>query len=172
MALTLGLNPKLMRQEKDYGSVWESTEKVFLVPEGKAEFRHVEELLRWKIEQAFVSTVSRACSRAAGQGLSRVNVGSMLLHRGLQANTGHSTPCLGIALVTKKALRGLMGLACLFPCPTSRPRLLGSKPQPNRSCLAPGPEVAREARKTKKTVWFFEAFWASQVEGGQGGSSW
>lgn len=47
-------------------------------------------------------------------------------HQGLQANTGHSRPCLGIALVTKNALRGLMGLVCLFPCPTSRPTAPGA----------------------------------------------
>lgn len=70
MARTLGLNPKSMRREKDYGSVWEeSTEK-----ECSWSLKEGQNLDPWKnfyaekLSKPSVSTASRACSGGSGTG--------------------------------------------------------------------------------------------------------
>lgn len=80
----------------------------------------------------------------------KINVGSLLIPWmwPAYARTGHSRRRRGIALVTETEKEWLAGLHSPLPMPCKQARP-GWRPQPDRSCLALGSEVARKAGRAK-----------------------
>lgn len=100
----------------------------------------------------------------------KTDVGSVLIASmsPAYARTGHSRPCLGIALVTETEKEWPAGLPSPLPMPCKQAQP-GCRPRPDRSCLALGSEVARKAGRARLSD--SQGFRAGQVEGSQGGGS-
>lgn len=80
----------------------------------------------------------------------KTDVGSVLIAwmSPAYARTGHSRPCLGIALVTEAEKEWPAGLPSPLPMPCKQAQP-GCRPRPDRSCLALGSEVARKAGRAR-----------------------